>query len=89
MSACDDLVPFVDGELSDGAVDRFRSHLSICDECRAALVEAVALSVRLADLPSELATVARVSAGVRVEVFDAALVAGILAVAVIAELLFR
>lgn len=47
---CLDLVPFVDGELATEPADAFRAHLLTCAACRAGLVEATQLSVRLASL---------------------------------------
>lgn len=102
MSACDDLVSFADGELSVRAAARFRAHLSSCDGCRCGLVDAMALSARLADIDVRSANTATAAASgtavirhtgaaitdVRV-MRDAALVAVLLAIAVAAELLFR
>ncbi|HEY0993568.1 MAG TPA: zf-HC2 domain-containing protein, partial [Kofleriaceae bacterium] len=47
---CLDLVPFVDGELLDEQAAAFRAHLLTCAACRAGLVEAAQMSVRLASL---------------------------------------
>jgi anti-sigma factor RsiW len=47
MKACDDLVAFADGELSDAQADAFRGHLSECKACRDNLVSEMQLGSRL------------------------------------------
>jgi cellulose synthase operon protein C len=44
---CSDLVPFVDGELAPEHADAFRTHLPTCAACRAGVLEATQLSMRL------------------------------------------
>jgi len=50
VPACDDLVPFADGELDAERAAAFRAHLASCDACRAGLIEAMQLSARLSEL---------------------------------------
>ena len=50
MSACADLIRFVDGELEPEPAAAFRHHLSSCDACQSGLVEAMQLSTRLHSL---------------------------------------
>jgi anti-sigma factor RsiW len=44
---CDDLIGFIDGELSDADASAFRSHLQACERCSTRLVGAVELSAHL------------------------------------------
>jgi hypothetical protein len=48
--ACDDLVPFADGELSEARAQAFRDHLLTCAACRAGLPETLCLAAQLSDL---------------------------------------
>src|SRR5262245_25732714 len=50
MSACADLIRFVDGELEAEHAAAFRDHLSNCNACQGGLVAAMQLSTRLASL---------------------------------------
>ena len=58
MTRCDDLIEFVDGELDPERAAGFRTHLTTCESCRACLVEALQLTVRLSTLtpPPAVAT---------------------------------
>lgn len=47
---CDDLIPFVDGELDSERTAAFRIHLRTCEACQSALIEAVQLSARMSEL---------------------------------------
>jgi hypothetical protein len=51
-STCDDLTDFVAGELEPERAALFRSHLATCEQCRAALVDALQLHARLVELPA-------------------------------------
>ena len=46
MTTCDNLIAFVDGELSPVEADAFRAHLISCEKCEKRLVEAVQLSAQ-------------------------------------------
>ncbi len=34
MTQCHDVIPFIDGELSESAADEFRAHLPSCTRCQ-------------------------------------------------------
>lgn len=48
VNPCDDLIGFIDGELSDADAGAFREHLRACERCSTRLVGAIELSTRLA-----------------------------------------
>lgn len=47
---CPDLVPFVDGELTEDRAAAFRAHLPGCERCQAETTEAVQVSARLSEM---------------------------------------
>jgi anti-sigma factor RsiW len=50
MSACADLVSFIDGEIAPDAAREFRSHLVDCADCQVGIIEGLQLSFLLSQL---------------------------------------
>ena len=53
---CDDLVPFVDGELDPLDAEEFREHLRTCKACQDSIPESMTLSTQLRSLREVMET---------------------------------